>query len=206
VNSLKRKKHHNSHLQNVFNKYGIDQFKCYVLEVCDNYIERETHYIKCLKPNMNIEQDPVNRKKSEETKRKLSIANMGKNIGSANPVAKPIHQYDIDGNYIKSYDTVKEASIAVGLNYKTIHKNSVKNTKTLGGYMWSFKKVSKLKTKSPKKPSNVKYKKVILVSEKETKTVKSVAAAAELLNVTVQSIHQAAKKNKTCKGYQIKLN
>jgi group I intron endonuclease len=205
-NSLKRCKHYNQHLQRVYSKYGEESLNCCVLEFCDNYVEREAHYIACLKPNINVEQDPISRIKSEVTKLKLSIANTGKRLGEDNHASRTIHQYTKEGVYVASYPTLKAAALAVGLNGKTMHKTSIGNTKTLGGYMWSFKKVKKLKAKAPKKPSNVKYKKIILVSDTETLTVKSINEAAFLLKVSVQSIHQAAKKNKTCKGYLIKLN
>ena len=205
-NSLKRCKHYNEHLQRVYSKYGEESLNCCVLEFCDNYVEREAHYIKCLKPNMNVEQDPVSRVKSEATKLKLSIANTGKRLGKDNHASRIIHQYTKEGVYVASYPTLKAAAIAVGLNGKTMHKTSIRNTKSLGGYMWSFKKVKKLKPKSAPKPRYIRYKKIIMISDTETLVVKSIKEAAFLLKVSVQSIHQAAKKNKTCKGYLIKLN
>jgi len=52
---LKNNKHVNRHLQNVYNKYGINNFFIEIIEECnvDLLLEREQYYINILKPNLN---------------------------------------------------------------------------------------------------------------------------------------------------------
>lgn len=81
---LKNEKHQNRYLQNVFNKYGEDNFTFEVIEYVedkDNLISREQHYIDTLKPKYNICKvagSSLGRKCSRKTRRKLSEAQRGK--------------------------------------------------------------------------------------------------------------------------------
>lgn len=110
---LNTNKHHNRHLQNAVNKYGICLFIFGVLEYCDIdlCISREQQYIDSLRPKYNIAliagntkgvkktQEAVNktiafhtgRKRSEDSKQRMREARKGitlseehkKNIGLA---------------------------------------------------------------------------------------------------------------------------
>lgn len=207
--SLKKGTHYNSFLQRCANKYGISNLNYKVLELCDNYIERETYYIKTLNPNMNVEKDPISKVKSETTKIKIGLANKGKFAGKNNPSAKKVHQYDIKGFYIKTYDTMQEASLAVGLGKITLNANSIKRTKKLGGYMWCTRKVKKLKPLTPEK-GFVKYKALLQIEPitGKIKKWKSMTDFAKSLGISTQAVYQAIKKDKPCKGFklQIQLN
>jgi group I intron endonuclease len=79
INDLNGNKHHSARLQNSWNKYGSENFKFEVLEVCSKEIciEREQFYIDLLKPFFNI--CPVagnctGRKFSEDSKKKMSVS------------------------------------------------------------------------------------------------------------------------------------
>lgn len=56
LNNLKYKTHANNKLQRSFDKYGIDKFDFYILELVEKnkLIEREQFYIDTLKPELNI--------------------------------------------------------------------------------------------------------------------------------------------------------
>lgn len=54
LSSLKRNISKCTILQNAVNKYGIGNFIFEVIEICDNYQERETYYINTIKPQYNI--------------------------------------------------------------------------------------------------------------------------------------------------------
>jgi len=74
--TLKRNKH-NQHLQNHFNKYGLDDLVFSILEFCPpkKLIEREQHYMDALNPEFNICKIAGNQlgfKHSEETKKRMS--------------------------------------------------------------------------------------------------------------------------------------
>jgi group I intron endonuclease len=102
-NSFVKNKHKNQHLQNSINKYGIDNFKFEVIELCNKkeLLIKEQYYIDTLNPDYNIcliagnslgvkrsEEYKENQRKiqtglkhiphSEETKRKISESNKGR--------------------------------------------------------------------------------------------------------------------------------
>lgn len=58
--------------------------------------------------------------------------------GKNSPHAKPIKQYSIDGAFIKKWDYINEASIALGLNAASIGQCCAGIITTSGGYKWSF--------------------------------------------------------------------
>jgi len=77
-NLLKRNKHQNVHLQNIWNKYKNCQLNFYILEKCSDIllIEREQFWIDNLKPLLNINPTAYSRKGiklSNETKLKISL-------------------------------------------------------------------------------------------------------------------------------------
>lgn len=84
--SLRKGIHHNKHLQFSYNKYGESNFVFEVLEYCDISLitKREQYYIDTLKPQYNKRIDAQNNRgmkygtRSEEHKKKLSLANVGK--------------------------------------------------------------------------------------------------------------------------------
>ena len=75
--SLRQKNHHNIHLQNFVNKYGINNICFEVLELCDrcNLIEREQYYFSVYSDKFNIAQyagSSLGRVCHENTRRKIS--------------------------------------------------------------------------------------------------------------------------------------
>jgi group I intron endonuclease len=84
--AITKNRHHSRHLQNAFNKYGIQNFYFEVVEfVADKtlLIEREQFFIDSLKPEFNS--DPkagssLGRKMTDEHKQKLRLANLGKKM------------------------------------------------------------------------------------------------------------------------------
>lgn len=81
-NSLKHNKHHNSKLQNHYNKHGKSDLMFEVIESeCEDLIAREQFYIDTLNPFFNICKiagSCIGRKHKEETKNKISIALKGR--------------------------------------------------------------------------------------------------------------------------------
>ena len=72
---------------------------------------------------------------TEEHKRKIK---------ENNPNRKKVCQYDLDGNYIKTFDSIADAQRAVGI------KSGVRlccqgKIKQAGGYKWKFKEESEAK-------------------------------------------------------------
>ncbi len=82
---LRGNKHNNTHLQNIYNKYGEENLIVEVIELCSelDQFEREQYFIDSLNPSINIckiveKGSMTGLKHSQETKDKISKANKGK--------------------------------------------------------------------------------------------------------------------------------
>ena len=58
--------------------------------------------------------------------------------------SKTVHQYDLNGNYIQSYDSVKEAEHITNAASISLAISHLRGEYKSGGYMWSYDKVDKL--------------------------------------------------------------
>lgn len=111
---------------------------------------------------------------------------------------KEIHQYSLDGKYIKSYKSKTEAALENGLNEKTIIDIASGNSgrmKTYGGFQWSYEKKNKL-SKFVKK---LNYKKVHQYSKDGTyiNTFNSIGEASRKLNIKHQGISNCLNHKNT---------
>ena len=71
---------------------------------------------------------------TEEAKKKISEGNKGK-------CGKPVSQYDLDGNFIKTFNSVTEAAAALGLENGSSITQCCKRAKHFnqaGGYFWRY--------------------------------------------------------------------
>lgn len=73
-------------------------------------------------------------KQSAEARAKMSAAKKGKYLGSTNNKAHAVDMLDLDGNFIRHFDTIKEAQEFVGA--VGIRDVIVGRQKTCGGYKW----------------------------------------------------------------------
>jgi hypothetical protein len=80
---LKNNKHKNYKLQKLYNLYGKESFTFSIIEVVEtkeSLIEREQYYINYFKPEININliaTSSIGVKRSDETKEKIRLANLG---------------------------------------------------------------------------------------------------------------------------------
>ena len=51
--------------------------------------------------------------------------------------SKEVHQYTIDGDYLATYSSDREATKATGVQYQNISKVTCGLRKTAGGFFWS---------------------------------------------------------------------
>jgi group I intron endonuclease len=51
----------------------------------------------------------------------------------------PIHQYDLDGNFIKEYENIKSASVDLNILTQGIRNVCTGKSKSSGGYIWKYK-------------------------------------------------------------------
>lgn len=54
-------------------------------------------------------------------------------------IKKPIFQYDIDGNFVREWSSIREASENLNINESSISQHLGGKQKTSGGYIWKFK-------------------------------------------------------------------
>lgn len=132
-------KHKNILLQNFVNKYGIDCISFNVLELCEkeNLIQREQFYIDTLKPKFNICKvagNTLGKPHKQETKNKIRNAQCYK-----------VYQYDLDGKFIKAFDSSKSASEYLNCDSTGINKCCKGDFNSFIGYMWTYEKKKKLK-------------------------------------------------------------
>ena len=117
---LNNNRHVNIYLQRAYNKYN--EFNTSILEYCvdvsaDELKNRELYFIKQLKSEYNI-QDPV-----------------------TNFNTKPIYQFNFNRELITRYDNVTIAANALGISESNIShaaQENEKDTKSAGGYYWSY--------------------------------------------------------------------
>lgn len=92
------------------------------------------------------------KKTSEETRAKQSQARKGKPSPRkgvklskeqvekhAKKVSKPVLQYDKHGNFIKEWESRKEAALTLKINAGNIASCCTGNSKSAGGYVWKHK-------------------------------------------------------------------
>ena len=137
-------------------KYGIDNFTTEVIETCDTIDllkEREIHWIKTLQSQSKeigynvtnggdgafgrpvseetrqiMREKATGRKHSDETKLKLQY----------NTSIKSISMYTLDGVYVKTFNSSREASREIGVNSTNIAACARGNYTQSGGYKWSY--------------------------------------------------------------------
>ena len=74
------------------------------------------------------------KKHTEETKQKMSEAKKGEN----HPQAKRVAQYDKQGNLIKIWDYIKQASEELSINHSSIIRCCKGKYKSAGGFIWRY--------------------------------------------------------------------
>lgn len=78
----------------------------------------------------------------EQSKRYSGVnnPNYGKGcFGNTNGRSRVILQYDIDGNFIREWDTVTNASKELGIKRTTISSNLIGLNKSAKGFIWKYK-------------------------------------------------------------------
>lgn len=78
------------------------------------------------------------KKLSEETKRKMSESRRGKYVGGNSSLAKTIEQYDVNGELIKIWNSISEASNELKINRSCIGACARGLQKVAGGFVWKY--------------------------------------------------------------------
>lgn len=128
----------------------------------------------------------------ESTKKLLRAYNTGKIVSEKikeklrNHIAcHKIDQYDINGNFIKTHRSIREASRVIGIDNKTIRRSLSGDYKLAGGFIWKRhgEKISKNELKNRTNHSNKKRK------------VVQMDLNGKIL-AKYESVQEAARKNK----------
>lgn len=81
-----------------------------------------------------IRKTKIGTKQNEEWIQKRTGNQKGKN----HPRATKVAQYDLEGNFIREYDLVKEAAESNGLRLNNVSACLRGKSKTSGGYIWKY--------------------------------------------------------------------
>lgn len=133
---------------------------------------------------------------------------IARNIGANNHNAHGVMQFDLNGNFIDSYETITEASKKTGCSISKISAVAQGRRKTTGGYFWRYSnnKNNYHKKNRQKKIGNPPCEKAILQYDKDEKFLqeyKSVADATRIngFNNRTNIICNLKGRTKTAYGY-----
>lgn len=144
---LRHNKHQNSHLQAAWNKYGEDNFIFSIIELCsiDSLLDREQYFINTRNPEYNQTLVAGKVEMTADRRRKLSYSiTQAYKDGRMQKTIKTIYQYDLEGNYIREYASLGEASNALNISISNLSCAANGKCNIAGGYVWRFYKVDKL--------------------------------------------------------------
>lgn len=127
ISELINNKHYNKHLQNCYNKYGLDAFNFYILEKLNDdsiLFNREQYFIDLYKNQSVFLMNHI-----------LDLSNNRRIITSNK---KPVHCYDLSGNFIKEYYSIREASKELDLDIMLISSCCRKLQKKTSSYVFFY--------------------------------------------------------------------
>jgi group I intron endonuclease len=208
---LRKNEHHSSYLQRVFNKRGEGVIRMDLLEALslDNFdnvmdfkdflLKREQFFIDYL--------DSYNNGYN-------SVGKANSTLGFKMPEKavslkfKPVSQYTYDGVFIRSFQSIKEASILTKTKRGDITSTLKMRQPTANGYIWKYfnEGDSGKKVKPTKRRSGKKEVPVVALSEKSKHPVifKSLAQASLFFDKNISSNVKKAIDGETKSAYGCK--
>ena len=167
-------------------KYGIKNFKRTVLKIFDT-----------LEDALNLEAWLVTKDFIERT----DVYNTTIGGGLPPKLNKPIYQYDLEGNFIQSYDSTSEAGRAVGTPHTNIIKCLQGARQTAGGFQWR----EEYKEHIPAYKKNQGFHRTLYQYTTDNKLIKewdSVAEAARQLSHSKEYLATKAKGQSVAYGFR----
>ena len=196
---LRHNHHDNQHLQNAWNKYSESKFDYYVIEPCseDILLEREQYYINTIKPEYNMNPITTKPPMTEESRKKLSETRKLKMSTGEIPIThnKYVYQYDLNGNYIAEFKSIRQAAKFNNICVTQIHYCLNGKYGQGGGFQWSYTKEDKLNPfhKNTNKPSR---KRVIVYNDTEYYEFENAKECAKHFNKCVEVIRDSILKHR----------
>lgn len=203
---LRHQKHNNLYLQNAWNKYGESNFRFEILEKCSDalLLIAEQSWVDIL-GDYNITKEVIRNTPSAESKRKMSETRTAKIASGeiAKNNTKKIKKYDLQGNFIKEYETITLASIENNISSDQIRRVLQKIHKTAKGFQWKYStdksKITEYRGRDYTELS-LKKQKAILVLDTYTgiyEEFDSYKECGEFFNKTFQTISRAMKNKRS---------
>lgn len=176
-------------------KYGVENFKCYSIEECDNnkLDEREQYWIQYYDTFNNGYNGTIGGQKQ-----------------FSNNIGRQVSCYTLDGDFIKTFNNVAEASKEYKIHPSNIRKNCNGISKTCANRIWKWgnqqEKIIIPTLDVKKKQHSIPVLQLTLTGEVIAK-FDSMLQAAKLTNVSYAGIQKVCKgKQKTAGGYLWKQN
>ncbi len=136
LRNLKNNTHYNEYMQNSWNKYGDDNFNFEVLFLCEPEmcIKYEADFIKLYSSNLreygyniacvvdykyNFKRSEIHNNEKSLMKLKKSIELIGANTKERG-ICKPFNIYDLNGNFLKRYESGIEYNIENGTHARSM--------------------------------------------------------------------------------------
>lgn len=205
---LRNNKNKNSHLQGAWNKYGENNFLFEIIEKCDKtkLIEKEHYWATVLRTHdneygYNLKPTNVvgNPGHSPETIEKIRRGN-----SKPNPkLARSIIQFSINGEYIKEWESITTACIALKLHTSPVI-NACKGTKfSSGGFVWRYKNDynGEIVIKKPKTARSIKR----IGPDNIELTFDNITEAAIATDTKTENIRSSIWHKGKCKGYRFEF-
>jgi group I intron endonuclease len=144
---LENNKHTSKYLQNVVNKYGLQDIRFEILEIVETedrnvVLEREQYYLDTLKPayNSSITARCPTVPFTQERKNHLSKLFRGRRFPENvyDDRRKPIFQFTKSGIFIKEYSSTTDAATETNIDRASINNTALGKRKSAGNYLWSY--------------------------------------------------------------------
>lgn len=181
-------KHPKYPFQKACKKYGLNAFKRYTLYVFDSYEEALQKEREIVNENFLKRNDVYN------------VA-LGGGSGLILDTEIEVHQYDLNGIFVKTFRSYSDAAKQIGVSCPSIYSAVISNGICCNSY-WSETKCSCLDVsnfkKSIKKPVYLYDRGGLFVRDFE-----SISDCAKCLEVRLSSVQKAIKFGSKCGGYYI---
>ena len=131
LKSLKQNKHHSPFLQRVVNKYGIENLRFEILEICqkEEVLIKEQNWLDLLKPFKTKGYNTC-----EIAGNSLGYKMLDEQIKNK----KEIYQYDLEGNFIKKYSSLTEAAKITKSRINDIKQCAKYRIKYTNNFIWRY--------------------------------------------------------------------
>lgn len=148
---LNNNTHQNQKLQNSWNKHTENEFICYCLELCSEWelTKREQYCINLFKPWYNITLMVERNILSEESRDKISQTLKRKYKSGEIKITRmsKVDCYDINGNFLKSYDQLNHCAEDLKIHVGSIIRVLEGKYKQCKGFQFKYSKDNKILSK-----------------------------------------------------------